>query len=162
MCCKHDEMWAEGPDNLFSLLYCFQESLTYELCQLTVIKLISGPSGCETSGILFGNHLRDNECQLKGVWGISPRKIWEFWFKMVGFWGTLNKFVRCQTDFLKRLKVAKKILPGAKPVCQVPNLALGTHFRNTDQWTCKNGWPIKICRILSRRRSGWELFVKLH
>ncbi len=26
---------------------------------------------------------------------------------------------------------AKKILPGAKPVCQVPNLALGTHFRNT-------------------------------
>ena len=69
----------------------------------------------------------------RGVWGLLPENRRKrvincaIWLTFLSFYGYAKPI------FLKgwKLPSAKIFLPGAKPFCQVPNLALGTQFRNT-------------------------------
>ena len=87
----------------------------------------------ETFGILFENRLGDNNVSKRGYGGSPPEIFGNSGFKWCNFWALWTNLLGAKLTLLKDWKLpgAKKILPGAKPVCQVPNLALGTHFRNT-------------------------------
>ena len=64
------------------------------------------------------------------VWGALPRNFEKNDYK----WCNLSHFLPgAEPIFVKSLNLpgANFFLPGARPFCQMPNLALGTQFRNT-------------------------------
>ena len=69
----------------------------------------------------------------RGYGGSPPEIFWNFGLKWCNFGALWTNLPGAKLTFLKDWKLpgAKKNLPGAKPVCQVPNLELGTQIRNT-------------------------------
>ncbi len=89
----------------------------------------------------------DNHVQLEGVWGTFPRNFLKFCFKMVWFWGTLDKFARCQTDFLKRVKVAKCQKNFARCPASLPSAKFGTWHPFSQHWNVCNLRGLNLCDI---------------
>ncbi len=75
----------------------------------------------------------DNHINERGSGGSPPENFWNFGLKWCDFVALYTNLPGAKLTFLKDWKLpgARNFWPGAKPVCQVPNLALGTHFRNT-------------------------------